>query len=66
MYEQAVRLLEHYKRRLGRQFSRERNSCNLQQAMNTLHEYNETEDCIAALSSLHCITRTSKPYKLEV
>ena len=65
MYEQAVRLLEHYKRRLGRQFNRERVS-NMQQAMNTLHEYNEAEDCIAALSSLHCIARTSKPYKLEV
>ena len=65
MYQQAVNLLEHYKRRLGRQFNRELHT-NISQAMNTLHEYNEAEDCIAALTLVHNLTRKSKAYKLEV
>lgn len=63
MYQQAVNLLEHYKRRLGRQFNRENDPL---RAINTAHEYNETEDCIAALTSLHTLHRKSKPYKLKV
>ena len=65
MYQQAVDLLEHYKRRLGRQYDRELRT-DRAQAMHTLYEYNATEDCISSLVSVHNLTRKSKPYKLEV
>lgn len=65
MYQQAVNLLEHYKRRLGRQYDRELRH-NVALATSTMHEYNAVEDCVAALSAAHGLIRKSKPYKLEV
>jgi hypothetical protein len=64
-YQNVITSLERYKRRLGRQYNR---AVALEQAEagKIAEEYNNVEDQIAALVTLHGLTRTSKAYKLEV
>lgn len=62
--QDVVETLERHKRLIGRRYNTAMMRCDINTAIDLMHDYNNAENQIAYLCGEHGCVRTTKPYKL--